>query len=168
MNIESKFFSKNFICQECLKVDFVLSETDTFEEIPILSRVTQLNAWRTFYGEKDVLVPLLGVAFFLLCHYRYVQNIKNDQKNFLCLTIQWMEVNENELIPYPSIFTSTTVSKNFFLEKIDESIKTEKSLELRMVENAFMACGFFNSFSFYESRFFDESSQSEIIRIYCI
>ncbi len=155
------FFSSKFMYQECLNSDAILDETDTFEEYPIIYRLRQIEMWRITLPAMEILPMWINCAVFLLNNYSLINKSKAGV-NFLCLT--FTDFCE-EHPPIPKIFTSSKIKKDELILKLNAS---SNSSEINIIKNGFAAINLSKNFNFYESRFFDEASNSEIIRVYCV
>lgn len=166
----NKFFSGKFIYSQCLNVESILSKTDTFEEYPLLYRVRQVQFWKKEFPNYNLYALWVGYAVFLLGFYENISKIKCDYPIFLCLTISNFDVEEMEdgLYMVPAIFTSTFFDREKFINKIKENSPFLDSKEMLEVKTAFKKAGALKNFCFYESRFYDALSETEMVRIYCI
>ncbi|MEJ2611226.1 MAG: Imm15 family immunity protein [Candidatus Thiodiazotropha sp.] len=169
MDIPSNLLSEKYVCRDCLSSECVLAETDTFEEFPLFSRDSQFDAWVKIFHTDTVFEVQLGIAFFLLRFHNSVKNRSPNEfsRSFLCITIQWEENERYGLVPIPCIFSSTSVTEDFMVERLTKREK-ETSSESQFVADKFRTAGLEGRFHFYESRFFDDASKSEIVRTYCI
>lgn len=156
-------FDKKFIYSECLNEKAVLSETSTFEEYPLIFRNKQIRNWRENFREESIFPMWIGCAIFLLGHYR----LTSKNKYFFGITIKNFEADGGRP-PIPNIFVSTSIKKIEFLNRLLKTMSKIDSKEMKITKLGFKKAGMLNAFKFYESRFFDESSKSEIVRIYCI
>jgi len=157
--------SGKFIYQECLSAEAILSETDTFEEYPLIYRNAQYENWKVAFPASDIFSMWIGVAVFLLNFFRNLDSSVVSNDRFLCITVKgFHEIHP----PIPSIFTSTAVNSTEFVKNLQLRELDVDSKEMRIVRRGFESCNESRNFSFYESRFFDETSKSEIARIYCV
>ena len=165
-----KLFSSKFIYQECLNSQSILSVTDTFEEYSLLHRTRQIKNWRKHFPVEDLFPIWIGYAVFLLNFYINISKKQCIKPIFLCLTIDNFEEEEKEdgLYMVPALFTSTALNRSVYLQALKEKTPIIDSKDMVKVKVGFEAAGMLKNFHFYESRFFDVSSQSEIVRIYCV
>jgi len=160
--------SGKFIYQECLSADSILSETATFEEYPLIHRDAQYKNWKVAFPESDIFSMWIGVAVFLLNFFRNLDSSVGSSDRFLCITVNRFHEVDGRHPPVPSIFTSTALNPAEFVKSLQLRALDVDSKEMSIVRCGFESCNESRNFSFYESRFFDEVSKSEIVRIYCV
>lgn len=159
--------SGKFIYQECLHAGSILSETDTFEEYPLIHRNFQYENWKKAFPTADIFSMWVGIAVFLLSYYKKLDSDNNLGERFLCITINGFDEIEDDRPPVPNIFTSTKINQQEFIGNLKLKAPSVDSKEMMKVKSGFAFCNELRNFSFYESRFFDDASKSEIIRVYC-
>lgn len=161
-------FSAKFTYQECLNADSVLSETDTFEQYPLIYRDFQYENWQKAFPSADIFSMWVGLAVFLLNFYKNLDVGNQPAGRFLCITVNDFDESESGQPPIPNIFTSTAIVAEEFLANLKRRCAPVDSNKMEIVKSGFARANQSTNFSFYESRFFDQASQSEIVRIYCI
>jgi hypothetical protein len=164
-SLVSQLFSDKYIYQECLDQLSVLSETETFEEYPLIHRQHQVTNWRKKFPNTDIFPLWISFIIFLINIHKNTKEYLNLNNIFICITVT--QFNKKAL-PRLNIFTSTTINKIDFLKKLKMKEINKKSKEKLFVKTAFENANEINNFDFYESRFFDNSSNTEIVRIYCV
>lgn len=155
----NKIFSKQFIYQECLNPTAILSQTDTFEEYPLIYRIQQIDNWKKSFPGIDILPLWINSAVFILNYFS--KCVEKKCLPFLCITFTDFD---DEYPPVPKIFTTTRCE----IQIINNLNSNSNSKEMTTIKMGFEAASYFCEFNFYESRFFDSASNSEIVRIYCI
>ncbi|WJR52505.1 Imm15 family immunity protein [Pseudomonas monteilii] len=148
-----------------------LESYETFEEFPIISRYKKLALLKK-RPHTEAANILLSISFFVLNSATlYIHSKKNKyEEHFLAITYTDFDFDFENTIepPIPNLFINPNTTKTASLENLKKKQEKDKSLEIKLVQDRFDACGLRPLFSFYESRFFDPSCNEEIIRVYAV
>lgn len=170
MNLEinfGKLFSKQFIYQDCLDVDLLSQVADTPEAYPLLHREFQVENWKSAFPGGNLLALWIGHAIFL--RNFALNSIKKEasKKLFSCLAFSMYKPDSEEHL-IPKIYVANRRRVRSIITSSRDVTNTRGSSQAIKIKSAFKACGAFNDFEFYESRFKDPSGDGEIIWLYCI
>lgn len=153
-------------------MDIFFPDYESFEEIPLISRYSKANQLTQILGKSNTLDFLIGLSVFLLNSIITLARAKNINEKSLFVAITFTNFDnrhENEpIIPNIFIYPNQSDHRNF-KNKLKGKHPTKKtSAEMTTIKEHFSKCNLKNSFTFYESRFFDQSCNEDIIRIYAI
>lgn len=152
-------------------MDVFFESHDSFEEIPLISRYSRADLLSDSLGKSNTTNFLIGFSVFLLNTINIIARARNTTEDELFIAISFTDFGdafENRPI-IPNIFIYPNQKKdNHFKAHLKQNNPNEKSIELAKIQEYFSRCNLINSFIFYESRFFDQACNEDIVRIYAI
>ena len=152
-------------------MDVFFAHHDSFEEIPLISRYTRAQQLSESLGKSNTLDFLIGLSVFLLNAIYVLARTKNIDENEIFLAITFTDFDDtNESYPIiPNIFIYPNQSKySDFQNNLKHNHPRQNSIELTTIKEHFSKCNLKSSFIFYESKFFDQACNENIVRIYAI
>lgn len=145
----------------------LLWEFDSFEEFPMVSRDSRIKKLKKTLRSENISDFLLGLAFFLLNTLHAVA--RNNQKKIELTAITFTQFDDRHgTTLVPRIFVYPSDASDTLRQWLIDNQPKEDSKEMNRVKKIFTSCGLFESFIFFESRFFDNACNEELIRIYAI
>ena len=153
-------------------MDVFFANHESFEEFPLISRYSKANQLISSLGKDNTLDLLIGFSAFLLNSIIILARAKNINENSLFVAITFTDFNDRHedepLIPNIFIYPNQN-NYNDFKNTLKSKHPSQKiSAEMEIIQDHFSKCNLKNSFTFYESRFFDQACNEDIIRIYAI
>ncbi|WP_223547260.1 Imm15 family immunity protein [Pseudomonas sp. A-B-19] len=152
-------------------LDIFFENHDSFEEIPLISRYSRADLLSELLGKSNTLDFLIGFSVFLLNTINTLARARNIKKDELFIAITFTDFGdacENQCI-IPNIFIYPNQNEaNDLKMHLKQNHPDKKSIELTTIQEHFSTCNFKDSFIFYESRFFDQACNEDIVRIYAI
>ncbi len=144
---------------------------DNFEEIPLISKYSRADLLSESLGKSNTLDFLIGLSVFLLNAINILARTRNITKDELFTAITFTDFGDTHETHHiiPNIFFYPNQNKdNDFKTRLKQNHPSKKSIELTTIQEHFSRCNLKNSFIFYESRFFDQTCNEDIVRIYAI
>ncbi|CAK9889644.1 Imm15 family immunity protein [Pseudomonas fluorescens] len=144
---------------------------ESFEEIPLISRYSRLDPLAAALGDSNALDFLIGLSVFLINSITTLARSKNINESELFVAITFTDFSTSSENPHiiPNIFIYPNKSKNHQFQKaLKNNNPNNKSVELATIQEHFSRCNLKSSFTFYESRFFDDACNEDIIRIFAV
>lgn len=147
-------------------LEIFFSEYESFEEIPIVSRLSRLDFLKKDLNQVECSVFLLGLSFFILNTVLSVSRAKNKKRTFIAISFTDFELSDNDDFIVPNIFIYPSRTSSEFSKKL----KSPKggSAELEIIKKIFDTSGLLSAFDFYESRFYDPACSNEFVRVFAV
>ena len=147
-------------------LDIFFSEYESFEEIPIVSRLSRLDFLKQDLNQVEISVFLLGLSFFIMNSILSISRTKNKKRTFIAISFTDFELADNDDFIVPNIFIYPSQMSSDFSKKLKSS--NGRSAELETIKKIFDTSGLLSAFNFYESRFYDPACNDEFVRVFAV
>lgn len=144
-----------------------LASYESFEEIPVVSRYSRLEAFKKELGYDGVRDLLITLAIFLLNTALIVSRSKGGTNTFFAITFTSFDRYDEDKFIIPKIFIYPGAHKLAFPEKLRQR-SCESSRELSIIDHLFKINGAGGEFEILESRFHDPACNEKLVRVYVI
>lgn len=152
------------------EVSVFFDDYELFEEIPLVSRYKKTSILIRKLQITDITDILVNAAFFTLNSamlYALKKNICTESR-FLALSFTDFNLSNPEEPPIPHFFIHARESRASFLKRLHSHNVQKNSPEMNTIKEAFKKCHLDSIFSFYESRFFDEACNEDLVRVFAV
>lgn len=149
-------------------LDVFLLDYESFEEIPLVSRYCRLDFLKEQMNAAQISRCLAGLAIYLLSSIDVIAEGRGMKDTFFGITYTDFSFSAETGILIPNFFVYPKAIENGFYKRVLHNDPVEKSLELEAVQACFTHCDGEAIFDFYESRFFDEAVEEELVRVFVI
>jgi Immunity protein 15 len=143
---------------------------ETLEEIPLVSRYRKIPSIITSTGREDIAEFLASTSFFVLSWAMLFARNKDINLNnrFIALSYTDFDFSNPQEPPIPNFFIHSTETKMEFLNRLKSHQHINSSQELKSIKKLFRSCKIESALNFYESRFYDEACNEELVRVYAV
>ena len=149
-------------------MDVLFLEYESFEEIPVVSRYHRLAFLQSEMTASNVSSYLAGLSAYILNSAKVMAENKGSATIFFAITFTDFCFFEEAGTLIPNIFVYPRAVEDDFFKRLVSNDSAKKSSEKEAVKACFINCGGEIFFDFFESRFFDEISEEELVRIFVI
>ena len=149
-------------------MDIFFVEYDSFEEIPVVSRYHRLAFLQSEMTASNVSSYLAGLSIYILNSAKIISANNDLESIFFAITFTDFSFFEETATLIPNIFVYTKAREDDFFKRLISNRSAKISLEKEAVKACFINCGGEIFFDFFESRFFDEASEEELVRIFAV